>query len=51
MHESMRQQVSAYVHAHACTVHVMHMNASASEARRCGARDMQAEAEQARRLV
>jgi hypothetical protein len=40
MHESMHQQGSAYVH-----VHVMHMNVSASEARRGGARDMQGEAE------
>jgi hypothetical protein len=51
MYESMHQQGSAYVHVHACTVHVMHMNASASEARRCGARDMQGKAERARRLV
>jgi hypothetical protein len=51
MHESMHQQGSAYVHVHTCTVHVMHMNVSASEARRGGARDMQGEAEQARRLV
>jgi hypothetical protein len=33
MHESMHLQGSAYVHVHACTVHVMHMNVSSSEAK------------------
>jgi hypothetical protein len=51
MHESMHQQGSAYVHVLARTVHVTHMNVSAREARRGGAKDMQGEAEQARRLV
>jgi hypothetical protein len=45
VHEEHCQQGSAYVHV------VMHMNVSASEARRCGAKDVQGEAERARRLV